>query len=742
MTTVNIDGVGPVNFPADYTPERIKFAIENDILPRMAKPDVPASVSFGQQLRDIPRQVGLTGRYLAEGLGGIVDIGAGPLSMITNPIVNAFGGNARSNAPAQNTITALLDAAGVPSPQTPNERVVGDASRLVAGTMGMGGAANTVSKMLTGTGQKVAQTLGSNIGQQAVGATTAGIAGGSVREAGGSPLEQFGASLVGGVAGAGLSALGTKLYDGISSAIKNYMTPKTTIADVNVVLNNILQSNGINVDQVSGQVRANLIKEMKSAKDAGRDMNPDVIRRVADYGVVGATPTRGTTTLDPAIITQERNTAKAGMNMQNPEMHVLGNLQNANNKVFIQNLNDLGSAPVNAAGETAVNAITARDTAARAVEKSLYGKARDSAGRAIDLDREDFIMRANNNLGESNNGAFLSDKIKNLIEEIRTGKAKTLDGREVPVPFNVDVIDNLKRTLSTASRSASDGNERAAIKNVRDALEATQPRATGRPVGGNQVVDPAALAGAQVQADTLSQESMKAFDRARRFARGLRNWRESSPAIESALDDPNPDRFVRDFIIAGSNKGQTANVESLMHTLQKDPEAAQAVKQSIVGYLKESALGKGTADEVGNFSQSGFNRAMDALGDPKLKIFFNADEIAKLKALGRVSSYEMVQPKGSAVNNSNTAGGVVGILDRIATSPLVGKLPMGDSLLRTPAQNWSTSIGVRNAMDPYAGIAMDNMRPAQSTNTITQLLGPGLLLAAPRVDARNDNKRR
>ena len=703
----------------------------------------PASVSFGQSLREIPRQVGLAGRYLAEGLGSIVDIGAGPLSVITNAAVDAAGldkGGMRSNAPAQDTIRSLLDRAGVPSPNTPDERVIGDASRLVAGSMGMGGAANTLSKLLTGTGQKVAQTLAANQGQQGVVAASSGLAGGSVREAGGGPLEQFGASLVGGLAGAGMSALGAKLYTGISDAIKGFMSPKMTIADVNIVLNDMLQQNGVDVSRISGQVRADLAKEVKAALDTGKQLNPEVIRRIADYSVVGATPTRGTVTLDPAIITQEKNLAKVGMNSQDPALQTLGNLQNANNRVFIENLNELSPRNPAQGGNPAIRAVQARDAAARQVEKGLYAQARDSAGRPIELDREGFIFAANNNLGKSGKGAFLPDNIKKLLEQVRTGTAETLDGHQAPVPFNVDVIDNLKTTLSSASRSAGDGNVRAAIKDVRDALEATQPKAVGRPVGGNQVVDPAALSAAQSQADTMSQDAMAAFDRARRYARGLRNWRESSPGIAAALDDPNPERFVKDFIIAGSDKAQTANVESLMHTLRKDPGAEQAVKQSIVGYLKEAALGKGVADEVGNFSQSGYNKALDALGDMKLKIFFSKDEIAQLKALGRVASYEMVQPKGSAVNNSNTAAGLAGILDRIASSQLVGKIPMGDAMVRTPARNWSTSIGVRSAMAPFSEVATEAAKPKGLT--IQQLMGTGLLLAAPRSNAGNDDRRR
>jgi hypothetical protein len=38
-------------------------------------------------------------------------------------------------------------------------------------------------------------------------------------------------------------------------------------------------------------VRAELAHEVKIALDTGKQVNPDVVRRIADYGVVGATPT-------------------------------------------------------------------------------------------------------------------------------------------------------------------------------------------------------------------------------------------------------------------------------------------------------------------------------------------------------------------------------------------------------------------------------------------------------------------
>jgi hypothetical protein len=723
MPQVNIEGVGKVNFPDDYTPERIQFAIENDILPRI-KQEPPAAVTAGNALREIPRQVGLAARYGAEGLADVVGIGSEPIRIGLEAIGLPKMKSAREIA------TSAADAIGLPSPQGSNERVVADVARTMAGAGGMAGAAGKVaSTVVSPVTAKVASAMAANPGVQVASSAGSGAAGGAVREAGGGPLEQFGASLVGGLGAAGLTALGIKAYDGIANAIGTLLTPKQNMTQINVTLNQILEQNGISAENIPGMVRAELAHEVKKSLDSGKALNADVIRKIADYGAVGATPTRGSVTLDPVQITQERNLAKLGANSQDPNLQTLARNQNANNKVFIENLNDLGGATANAkgsaAGSRAVDSIAAQDAQMKAAEQALYNRARDSSGRSLDLDREAFIRDAYNSLGKSNKGAFLPEKIKVLLEEIRTGEAAMLDGTKRPYPFNVDVIDNLKSTLATASRSAArsedGGNAVAAIKQVRDAIERTQPQATA---GG------------------ASADAMTAFDAARKVSRERFTWQESAPGIAAALDNPNPDRFVQDFILSSSNKGANANVEKLMFDINKNPEARQAVKENVVGYLKEAALGKGVKDEVGNFSQSGYNAALDAL-EGKLRLFFDKDEIAKLKALGRVSAYEMVQPKGSAVNNSNTAGAgggmLLNLLDKIGSSKLVSRIPFAEAGLQKPAQNWSMQIGAGNALDVAGAV----MRPRASESLpLSSLLGPGLLLASPRAESRNDDKRR
>lgn len=703
------------------------------------------AVKAGNVLRELPRQAGLMARAGLEGLSAIPDAMVGaPLALIANTAnsgTEAVTGKPMPRYESPSLGRSLSNALSLPKPKTPDERVAGDIVNMGTGAGGVAKVAGKVAEHAVGPlTKRVADVLASSPGTQALAGAGSGAAGGSVREAGGGPLEQFGATVAGGLSVAGAAGLARKAYDGISAAVTSFLTPKSSVSQINLVLNQILQQNNIDVSQVPALMRSELTHEVRTALDTGRQVNPDVVRRVADYGVVGATPTRGTTTLDPVQITREKNLAKQGANSDDPELQSLARVQNENNRILIGNLNEMGATGGNSmrAGGATLDTIRGRDAAAKATEGKLYGRARDSQGRSLDLDREGFLNSAYTNLASNNKGAFLPPEIKSLMEQIRVGKIKLDNGSEIQVPFNVDVIDNLKTTLSAASRGAKDGNVRAAIATVRDALENTQPRATGKPVGGNQLVDPDALAVAQGQADDASQEAMSAFDKARRFARARRNWQESAPGIAAALDNEQPDKFVRDYILSNNKKASTADVERLIFTVRRNPDAMNEIKNNILSHLKAKAL-NGASDEVGNFSPSAFNKAMDEIGDLKLRLFFQPDEISRLKAVGRVASYETAQPRGSAVNNSNTAGRLSSVLDKIAGSQLIGRLPMGDQLARQPAATWSAQINTKAALNPLEGIT--TKPKSKEILRLEELLGTGLLLSAPRAKSRDDEKR-
>ena len=200
---------------------------------------------------------------------------------------------------------------------------------------------------------------------------------------------------------------------------------------------------------------------------------------------------------------------------------------------------------------------------------------------------------------------------------------------------------------------------------------------------------------------------------------------EKTPALQAVRDGIEPDKFVKQFIVGNGNKANVSDLNALKASIKSSPEAMQSVREQIAAHLKSSAL-NGAADEVGNLSQSGFNKALNGIGEEKLSMFFKPDEVRQLKAIGRVASYEQFQPKGSAVNNSNTAGtAIANVLDRIGGSSMLSKVPLGN-LLSAPAQN--IALGMRSADALKVPNALVGYMPKQARTNL--LMSPAVFMAS------------
>lgn len=709
-----------ITAPDDATPEQVQQVVAQQV----GQPQQEVVQAVGSKLSNalgaIPRQLGLTGRAALTGMGDAVGV-------LSNPIASAINLGfigAGKKAPVQNasqTMAGVADWLGLPKPETPTERVAQEGARLMAGTGTFGGMGNTAVKYGTEGAQRVGEFLTRALESQVSAAAGGGLLGGSAKEAGAGPGTQFAASLLGSVVGGMVPGAARSTVDWVT----RLASPKLTPQQIDVRIERLLSDQGVDWKALPAGAKSSLRDELAKALQAGDELDPVAVRRLADFRTVGATPTRGTVTLDPVQITREKNLSKLAANSGAEELHGLPRIENANNRALISGVNEVGGRPVDAftAGERASGAIAARDARAAALENRLYAEARDAAGRQIPLDREAFVRQAYENLAKSNKGAFLPENVGKLIEQIRTGKI-TQGGQEFDVPFNVDVIDNLKTTLAAASRGTQDGNTKAALKAVRDALEATPVAAVKRDFGGSAIVTQA-QGEAMRAADDLPASAMNAFDAARRVARARRAWQESAPSIEAVLDGAAPDTFMKRFVL--SESASVDDVSRLARELNRNPQAKEAVKSAIVGHLKDKAL-SGAADEVGKFSQSAYNRALSAI-ERKLPLFFDAEEIARLKALGRVASYTQVQPAGSAVNNSNTAGMLAGRgLD--AVTGIANKIPFGRAVITDPLQSILLSIGERRAQNTLPGLLM----PQETAPMAQRLAVPGLLLTAPALD--------
>lgn len=625
---------------------------------------------FGEQLsdtiKDVPRQIGLTARYGLEGLGNAVGVLSDPIGATINM---ATGSNLKR---AGQLATDVADSVGLPKPQTARERVVGDVATTMATGGGMMGGANRLAQAASGpVAQNALATLGQNAGMQTLSNAAAGGAGGYVRETGGDGAAQFAAALAAGV-GAPMAA--NKLAQAgqsVTNAVRRATTPAPAPnQQIDVQISQALQQGGVDFSQLAPAVQNSIRQDVAAATQTNGILSPDAVRRLADYRMVGATPTRGSLTLDPATITQERNLAKLGINSKDAAAQELGRVQNANNRTLINNLNDLGAGTAESqydAGGRILQALGNTDQAARDTIGAAYSRARDSVGRSAPLDPSAFTQRAGDLLNQANAESFLPGGIRDTLNRIAQGQ----------IPLNVEIAEQLKSNIGRIQRGATDGNTRYALGLVRQALEDTPLLQSAQNVG---------------------QESIDAFNSARAMNRNYMQQVEGTPALQALRDGVQPDKFVQTFIVGNGGRANVADLTALRTAVENDPGALQAIRNQIAAHLKSQAL-NGAADEVGNVSQSAFNKALRQIGDEKLGMFFTPEEVAQLRAVGRVASYEQFQPKGSAVNNSNTAAaGLSAILDRIANSPLLSKIPFGNQLAG-PVQNISVGIQSRNALN-------------------------------------------
>lgn len=675
-----------------------------------ATQDRPVSQRVGAQLAQVPRQVGLTARYGLEGPARLLDMFAAPFRLATNAALGAAG--LPQAKPIGDVVSSLADRAGLPAPQTPDERVVGDATRAVAGGGVMTSAARGGAQATEGVVRNVLNSLAAKPGIQTAGAAGSGAAGGAVREAGGGPLEQFLASLLGGVGGGASAAGGVNL----AQRARSMVTPqaaKTAAADQQIALT--LKRAGIDWSQVPERVRQSMRAEAAEALSGGGQLNADALRRLLAFRSTGTTPTVGMLTQNPGQITREMNLAKTGANSIDPALQRLPALQNQNIAQLLRQLDEAGAAQAPdamGAGQAAVGALRGREATARANIDSLYQRARDSGGRSLPLEGGTFTRRANELLDEANVGSFLPPDIVTKMNAIAAGK----------YPLTVDVAEQLKTSIGNLQRGSTDGNVRRALGIVRQALDEAPLQNSGR---ANSPLP--AVPGTVPPSVAAGEESIAAFNAARSANRAWMQKVEGNPALRAVVDGVEPDQFISRFVVG---KGASArDVASLRAEL--GPGAAAAIKDHLVRHLRNAATNN--TDDITKFSNDAYRRAMRNIGEDKLRVFFSAQEMQRLRDVGEAAKYMQAQPTGSAVNNSNSGALVLGrgldMLERIASYVPLG----GREILKGAIQRQQQA----QVMSPLEALLLP--QPRQQVGAPSLL---GAAVAGAAEEPREDQRRR
>lgn len=158
-------------------------------------------------LDSLKRQAGLTGRYLTEGLASTAGIVADPVAVV----MNKMGANIPS---LRDSTGAMLDRAGVPSPQGGMEELVAAPSRALSATLGFGGMGNAAKLADL---PKVGNLLTTNPALQAKSATAGSAVSESLRQADAPGWAQA----AGGIGGALLAGRGVDAKAQAQNAVKD-----------------------------------------------------------------------------------------------------------------------------------------------------------------------------------------------------------------------------------------------------------------------------------------------------------------------------------------------------------------------------------------------------------------------------------------------------------------------------------------------------------------------------------------
>ncbi len=684
-----------IEFPDGMGAPEIESALKQHAMSIRAP--TPAAVSAGRGLNDIPRQIGLTARYGLEGVANAAQIVTEPLRYLTDRATGMTG----RTLPLGEMARRGADAMGLPSPQGANERVIGDATRLVAGAGGAAGLARAGGSALA--------PLAANLPQQFGSAAGAGLASGASREAGGDGVMQTGAGVIGGVLGGLVPGAAATTAQRLSSL----MRPNASTQQLDVRIGNLLRQQDIDYSQVPERMRQGMRAEMAGALRTGREIDPAAAARLLDFQRTGTTPTRGMLSLDPVQITREQNLAKIAANSADDTLSGLPQIQNQNNARLIGNMNELGAArgdPVRA-GEAVTGAVLGRQSALRGAEREAWTAARASPGYTQPISPAP-LSAINQALGDEALMPFMNPTISKYMEAFQSGQQ----------PFTPQHYRNLQSMLSR--EMAKGGNVAAAAGAARRALESspmTPLTQTGSTV-------PATAAGVNYLRglDAQPGAALAAVDGARQATRAAYAYEDSSPLVRSVLSGgrtSDPARIAQSYVING-----TAD-EAAQLAREVGPAGMAPIRDALANHLKEKAIGSAN-DEVGKFSQSAFNKALKQIGDRKLSLFFSQDEVDSLKALGRVSSYMQAQPVGSAVNNSNS-GALLAGRGYDALKSIIAKTPVVRTAIFDPMQNIELSLMQRGARNLTGGLLAPVQRPPLGSGLVLPGLAAGGLLSAP-----------
>lgn len=345
------------------------------------------------------------------------------------------------------------------------------------------------------------------------------------------------------------------------------------------------------------------------------DVAHDIRLKTASELPVPIKLTEGQATQNPTLISRERN--ERGFKEQHAERFNEQNKALQENAVIIKQ----NSAPNVTTNDYVADADNLIDIVKTIKENNktktqeAYKALEEAAGGKFPIDGVKFAKNTIEKLIDEDRLDYLPATIRNKLDAYASGSKQ----------MNFNLFENLRSDLAAEMRKADragDGNMKHVLSVVRDQLE-------NLPMQEGDV-------------------ALKALaDNARKVAKADFDLEKSNPLYSKVLNESADSKdFIQNFVIRSKNADFMKSIE----LLKDDPIALEHLRSGTMDYIIREST-----DASGNFSNAKFNKLVENLNvNKKLDVLFG-ENAKQLKDLAEVSKIVEARPRGSFVNESNTA---------------------------------------------------------------------------------------
>lgn len=484
-----------------------------------------------------------------------------------------------------------------------------------------------------------------------------------------------------------------------------------------VIVNDALKARGTDPAALNLNVLAGMKQEVQSALDHDAAPSAEAIanRARAESLPVPVRLMRGQATGDPAAFSAEQN-LRGITGVGEP---ITQRLQQQN-AAFIQNLDALGAKNATDSVSTSMqiaDKVQGFWDALQAKKSALYDAVRNSQGQPAMMDQFTAVQNIHDALDTpqaSHAYDLLPGHIRATLDDLQDGK----------LPLTVAQMQALDKTWGADARSA-DGSTAFAINTARRMLN----EAPIQDDVGDQARQ-AYFAARQAHAQQMSLVDPK-------LPNGMPNPK-FQPIVKSVVIDGKPPEtlFQQHFMgaapsVAGKN---------LAFLSKLDPDAPQAIGQTLMGEIKRQALSS-ASDERGTVSQSVLiGWANDPVKSARLAALMPKPAVDTFNNLAATVEAAKRFPVAATVNTSNTGSAVVNagvsMLKNGAAAQIAKRLPIIKQLVSPITEGLKaakTQTAVNEALSP--GVTLKSMlstTPSQAARRgfASRLIVPGAMAAA------------